>query len=229
MEKIKAGASACARWAAAFLKGCIDHPHMGRRIPILLASVTAMGLCVMVFNAIGVGTDPFSLFSYGMSERLGISFGTFEAIFNTAVCIAILLIDSRQVGLGSLANMFLVGFSADFFTWLLGGVVPKNPEPLVCALWFVPFTALFLLAVACYVVVELGTAPYDAVPNILAERVRERWPGVPFKAVRIAYDTAFALVGWAVAGRIGPMTVACCVGLGPVIDWMAKRLKKVIG
>ena len=105
---------------AAFFKGCVDHPRLARRIAIVLVSVIAMGLCVMVFNALGVGTDPFACFSYGMAEKLGVSLGTFEAIFHTVTFLVVFSLDRKLFGLGSLANMFLVGYSADFFTWLLG-------------------------------------------------------------------------------------------------------------
>ncbi len=212
-----------------FLKGCVDHPRLGRRIAIVLVSVVMMGLCVMVFNALGVGTDPFACFCYGMSAKLGMSLGTFEAIFNTALILIIFFIDRRQFGLGSLANMFLVGFSCDFFTWLLKDTVPVRPDPVTQLIWFVPFAALFLISVAAYIVAGLGTSPYDSAPNILhAKLVRPRRPGLPFRVTRIAWDCAFALLGLAIGGSFGWMTVLCGLGLGPVIDWMAGVMKGII-
>ena len=214
---------------AAFFKGCVDHPRLARRIAIVLVSVIAMGLCVMVFNALGVGTDPFACFSYGMAEKLGVSLGTFEAIFHTVTFLVVFSLDRKLFGLGSLANMFLVGYSADFFTWLLGDTVPVHPDPGTQLLWFIPFAALFLVSVAAYIVCGLGTSPYDAAPTLLHERVTHpRWPRLPFRVTRMAWDCGFALLGLAVGGSFGWMTVLCGVGLGPVIDWMARMMKGII-
>ncbi len=204
------------------------HPHMERRIPLLLLSVTCMGLCVMVFHALGVGTDPFSVFCYAMAERMGLSLGTFEAIFNSVVFCLVLILDRKQIGLGSFANMFLVGYSNDFFTWLWGDLVPRHPDWGLRLVWFAPFAALFLLSVACYVVVELGPSPYDAMPIIIHNKLRQRFPRLSFKVVRIAFDTAFSLAGWILGGEIGLMTVVCCAGLGPAIEWMAGKIRRIV-
>ena len=211
-----------------YLKSWFAHPRMGRRVPLLLISVVLMGVCVSVFNRLGVGTDPYSCFNYGASRHLGMSLGNFQAIFGIGLLLIVILWDREQIGIGTIANMILVGYSADFFTWISGDWVPVEPEWGVRILWFIPFALLFLASVACYVVVGLGTSPYDSVPNILYKKVRAKRPGVPFKAVRIAYDTAFALLGALVGGPVGLMTVVCCVGLGPAIDWMAGWIRGVI-
>ena len=44
----------------------------------------------------------------------------------------------------------------------------------------------------------LGTSPYDAISFILAKKV----PHVPFKYVRIAWDTSFLLLGWIAGGNV---------------------------
>ena len=41
-------------------------------------------------------------------------------------------------------------------------------------------------------------------------------------------NSAFALLGLVVGGSFGWMTVLCGVGLGPVIDWMARMMKGII-
>ena len=86
---------------------------------------------------------------------------------------------------------------------------------------FVPTMLLFLVAVAFYMVVELGTAPYDAIPQMIASRMKK----VPFSVIRIAFDIAVTVVGCLLGGQVGVFTVAACFFLGPVISAIAARFR----
>ena len=212
-----------------YFRGWVDHPHLGRRIAIAVVSTVMMGLCVLAFERLDVGTDPFSCACIGLSNLLGIDLGHVEAVVHTVTLLIVLAVAKDMFGFGSLANMFLVGYAHDFFKWALGDLIPAAPPLLPRILLFIPFAALFLVSVAAYIVCGLGTSPYDAAPTLLHERVTHpRWPRLPFRVTRMAWDSAFALLGLAVGGSFGWMTVLCGVGLGPVIDWMARMMKGII-
>lgn len=134
----------------------------------------------------------------------------------------LLLREFRYVGLGSLANMVLVGFSRDFFKpiveWLLPGDVHSL---LVRGGVFVPTMLLFLFAVAFYMVTDLGTAPYDAISQIIAARQKK----LSFAVVRILFDGTFATLGFLMGGQIGIFTVAAAFFLGPVISAIAAKFR----
>lgn len=51
-------------------------PRMARRVAVLLLSVTAMGVCVAIFDQLGFGTDPCSMLNLAVSRLIGWSFGT---------------------------------------------------------------------------------------------------------------------------------------------------------
>lgn len=55
-------------------------PRMGRRLLALAISLTAMGVCIAVFNTVGFGTDPCSTFTLGVSARTGVTFGTCQLL-----------------------------------------------------------------------------------------------------------------------------------------------------
>lgn len=201
-------------------------PHMGRRIPVLIVSVVLMGMCVAFFEKLAVGTDPCTVFNLSMAQNvLGWSnLGTWQLIFNVLLLAVILLMrEGRFIGLGSLANMVLVGYSRDFFKPIVEMLLPGETHSLlVRGGMFVPTMLLFLVAVAFYMVVELGTAPYDAIPQIIASRLKK----IPFSIIRIAFDITVTVVGYLLGGQIGVFTVAACFFLGPVISAIAAKFKR---
>ncbi|MBQ8556760.1 MAG: hypothetical protein IJ438_12945 [Clostridia bacterium] len=200
-------------------------PHMERRIPVLLLSVIIMGMCVAFFEKLAVGTDPCTVFNLSMAQNVlrWQNLGTWQLLFNLFLLAVILLLkEGRFIGLGSLANMVLVGYSRDFFKPVVEWLLPGEVESLlVRGGVFIPTMLLFLIAVAFYMVVELGTAPYDAVPQIVAAHVKK----LPFSVIRILYDIIITVIGVALGGQIGIFTVAACFFLGPVISAIAAKFR----
>ena len=200
-------------------------PHMGRRIPVLIISVILMGMCVAFFEKLQVGTDPCTVFNLSVAQNVlhWQNLGTWQLIFNTVLLAGILLLkEGRFIGLGSLANMVLVGYSRDFFKPIVELLLPGEAHSLLLrGGLFIPTTALFLVAVAFYMVVELGTAPYDAVPQIIAAHVKK----VPFSVIRILFDITVTVVGFLLGGTVGVFTVATCFFLGPVIQFIADKFR----
>ena len=212
-----------------YFRGWVDHPHLGRRIAIAVVSTVMMGLCVLAFERLDVGTDPFSCACIGLSNRLGIDLGHVEAVVHTVTLLIVLAVAKDMFGFGSLANMFLVGYAHDFFKWALGDLIPAAPPLLPRILLFLPFAALFLVSVSSYVAVELGTSPYDAAPIIIHRKLTAGGRQVSSVAVRIAWDLLFTLVGLALGGPAGAVTAACVVFLGPLIQRISALMKRLLG
>lgn len=200
-------------------------PHMERRIPVLLVSVILMGMCVAIFEKIQVGTDPSTVLNLGVARNVlhWENLGTWQLIFNIILLAVILLMkEGRFIGLGSLANMVLVGYSRDFFKPIVEMLLPGETHfLLVRGGVFVPTTVLFLLSVAFYMVVELGASPYDAIPQIISARAKK----VPSAIIRISFDVCVTIIGALLGGSFGIFTIAACMFLGPVIQWIADKFR----
>ena len=213
---------------AEYFRGWVDHPHLGRRIAIAVISTIMMGLCVLAFERLNVGTDPYSCVCIGISNKTGIELGHISAGVHIVTLCIVLFVARDMFGFGSLANMFLVGYAHDFFKWVTGDLIPVAPEMGTRILLFIPFAALFLIAVSAYVAAGLGTSPYDAAPIIIHRKLAARHPKLPAMAVRIMWDAFFTVVGLLLAGPFGAVTVACVLFLGPLITYISKFLKRFI-
>ena len=154
----------------AFIVG-MKRPKMERRIPALFVSVALMGFGVAVFDLIGFGTDPCSVMNLGLSMNLGIPFGTLQLSVNALMLIFVIKYDPSRIGLGTLANMTVVGYVAEFFMYVIDQIPALQALSMAARIIiFVPTLALFLLAASTYMCVEMGVAPYDAIPQIIAAK-----------------------------------------------------------
>jgi len=193
-----------------------------KRLVLVVIAVVLIGFALSFLNKTNMGTDPCSLFTLGLSRKLGTSMGNIQAILNSLLLIIVIFCDRSQIGWGSLANMFLVGYSFDFFTWLNSLWIPDEiyTSMAVRIGITIPMLFIFIMAAAVYMAVQLGTAPYDAIPFIIAKKL----PKIPFKMVRMAWDIGFSILGVLLGSTIGVVTVVMAFALGPVISWASVKL-----
>ncbi len=205
------------------MKQLVGKPHMAKRTVVLFISVFLMGLGVAILDQLGFGTDPCSVLNLGVSRLVGWSFGTYQLCFNLVLIVLILLLgETRRIGLGTLANMVVVGYAADFCTWIINMVHPLYGEPeMVKILLFIPTLVMFMVAASFYMVVDLGVSPYDAMPQIISGRVKR----LSFTVIRIIWDVSATVIGYLVGGTVGLATIIMGFFLGPLISAIAKKFR----
>lgn len=207
-------------------RGFFDKEHFWKRLVIVVVAVIMMGFALSFLILVNMGTDPCTMMNRAISAKLGMSFGNWQALLNTILLAAVVVFGGRNLGFGTLANMFLVGYSTDFFSWLIPKCIPVEIFTVawVRGLVFVPALVLFILAASVYMDVDMGTAPYDAISFILFDRLKK----IPFQIIRIGYD--FLVIGIALlcGARLQIVTVLMAVALGPVISFLGPKLERWI-
>ncbi len=84
--------------------------HLVKRTIVMLIAVTVMGVGVGCFMLAAMGSDPFSTLNLGVSSKIGLSFGAWQAIFNI-ILLAVVL--AAYVGVVSAWNVFKKRSSID--------------------------------------------------------------------------------------------------------------------
>lgn len=195
---------------------------MGRRLAVLTVSIIAIGICVAVFKAVGFGTDPCSTFTLGVSARTGVSFGTCQLVFNLLMFLPVIRFDLSRIGVGTVANMAGVGYVADFCMQLIGQHTPPEGFSMTArVLMFAVSMAAFLIFAAFYMVVDLGVAPYDAIPQLIAAHTNR----VSARAVRMLWDITILSLGFLLGSTVGLTTLITGFCLGPAIAFVSDRVK----
>lgn len=195
--------------------------RLPRRVIVMLLAVTLMGVGVSLFVLGDMGADPYSTLNLGVGARLGLSFGTWQAIFNSALLVMVFFLDRSMLGLGTLGNMFLIGFVSDGMGQLWRAALPPAGVSS-----FGARLALTLAGVACmilgcsfYVTSNLGMSPYDCVSFIVPNRTK-----IPFRWWRIITDVACVLVGWLCGASVGLGTLIMAFGTGPLLPLCNKYI-----
>ena len=200
----------------------MKRPKMERRIPALFVSVALMGFGVAVFDLIGFGTDPCSVMNLGLSMNLGIPFGTLQLSVNALMLIFVIKYDASRIGLGTLANMTVVGYVAEFFMYVIDQIPALQALSMAARIIiFVPTLAIFLLAASTYMCVDMGVAPYDAIPQIIAAR-----KGWSFRVVRTCWDFVMMVGGALLGATAGPVSVGITLFIGSLVAWMSVFVRR---
>lgn len=205
------------------LKKQFVRPRMGRRLAALMAGIALIGVSIGMFRIVGFGTDPCSTFTLGIAARTGISFGTCQVIFNLLLALILLRFDISKIGIGTVANMIGVGYIADFCVYLATPLLPEEGLSLAARLaLFAASMGVFLVSASFYIIVDLGVAPYDGVPQVLAAHAKK----LSARTVRVLWDVSVLSAGFLLGSTVGLTTLFAGFCLGPAISAVSRRVEK---
>ncbi|MDE7051510.1 MAG: hypothetical protein K2O92_01170 [Lachnospiraceae bacterium] len=201
-----------------------------KKVLLMIISVMLMGFCVSLLVLTDMGTDPCSAMNYGVSAKVGMSFGNYQLLLNIVLLVFVFIFDRSLIGAGTIGNMVLVGYTADFFSnnvWdgLLHIPVSLPLVTRICIL--IPSLILFVTAAACYMNSGCGIAPYDAVSFIINAKLEKALHKENlFKFVRLLFDLCAMLIGVATKGETGIITALMVISLGPAVSYVGELFKK---
>lgn len=210
------------------LKGTVQQKKLYIRLPICVFAVIVMGFCLSWLLMVDWGVDPCTAMNQAIASKLNMSIGDWQAIFNSVLFVVVIIFGNNDIGFGTLANMFLVGYSIDFFSWIWKLYLPANfMDPLgVRIAVFAIALIVFIIAAALYMDMKLGTSPYDAISFIIHQKLFKK---IPFRFVRMAYDCIVIGIALAFGSQsIGIVTVVIALFLGTVIELLGKLIGKWI-
>ncbi|MBT8193436.1 MAG: hypothetical protein KJP22_08550 [Acidimicrobiia bacterium] len=178
-----------------------------RRTPRLLLGLILFGIGIALIVLGDFGLPGWDVFHQGLSEKTPISIGT-AVILVGAVIIGVLLVLREPIGLGTIANMLVIGLAMDATLFLFD-------EP--SSLWVrttLTLTGPVVVAVGSglYLGVRLGPGPRDGLMTALARR------GVTLWKARFTVEALALAIGYSLGGTIGWGTVWFLVSIGPLVQ-----------
>lgn len=194
------------------------------RLITVVVAVIVMGFSLSLLIHVAWGTDPCTLMNRSIAHRIGMTLGNWQALLNCILLLVVLLCGGKNIGFGTLVNMFLVGYSVDFFNWVLDRTISEEFfDPIGVKIGvFIPALLLFVVAAAVYMDMDMGTAPYDAIPFIISEHL----PKISFRWIRMVFDFSVIAIGVAFGGELQLVTVLMALLLGPMIGYIGKFISK---
>ena len=181
--------------------------NLTRRIAQLIIGLFLYGIAIalMIRGAIGVG--PWDVFGQGLAIQTGWNFGLLINIVGALVLL--LWIPLRQKpGIGTVANVLLIGPSAEVGLWL----VPTTEILWVRVLLFVAGLLLLAVASGLYIGARMGPGPRDGLMTGIHSRF-----GIRIWIARTIVEVSVLAVGWLLGGNVGIGTVAFALLIGPLV------------
>jgi uncharacterized membrane protein YczE len=186
-----------------------------RRITQLLAGLALYGASIALMIESGLGLTPWDVFHQGLSDVTGVSFGWIVLL--VGVPVLLLWIPLRQrPGVGTVANLLIVGFSADAALALLptGSTIPARVGYLVGGILLNAF------ATGLYIGSRMGPGPRDG----LMTGVRTRFPKLSIRVVRTGIELLVLGAGMLLGGTAGVGTIVYALAIGPLVHLFLPKL-----
>ena len=179
-----------------------------RRLVQLALGLTLYGVSMGLMVRSRLGLDPWDVFHYGVAQHLPVSFGTVVIIVGALVLL--LWIPLHQwPGLGTVANVVVIGLATDATLALLGAPTAMTAR----AGLLLGGIVLNGLAGALYIGSQFGPGPRDGLMTGIVRRT-----GRSFRLVRTSIEVTVLVVGWLMGGVVGLGTVLYAVLIGPLVQ-----------
>lgn len=183
---------------------------MTRRLIQLFLGLALYGFSIGLMVRSGLGLDPWDVFHQGLSGHVGLSFGMIVNVVGAIVLLLWIPIRQRP-GIGTIANVLMIGLWADLSLWLIPSV---QSLPLACTMLL---AGIFLNGVAtgAYIGAGLGPGPRDGLMTGLVKRT-----GGSVRVIRTGIELTVLGIGWLLGGTVGVGTLVYALAIGPIIHRM---------
>lgn len=179
-----------------------------RRLTQLMVGLVLYGATMALMVRSGLGLNPWDVLHEGLSGLTGLTFGTVTVVVGAVVLLAWIALRQRP-GVGTVANVVVIGVAVDATLWLL-----PEPEHLAVRIAFLLAGIVGNgIAGGLYIGAGLGPGPRDGLMTGLV-----RVTGRSTRLVRTSIELSVLAVGWLIGGTVGLGTVLYAVAIGPVVQ-----------
>ncbi len=183
--------------------------HLPLRLLQLAVGLWLFGTAMAMFVRSGLGLAPWDVLHNGLQHTLKVSFGTVVIMVGAAVLV--LWWPLRQwPGLGTVANIVVIGIAADVTL----GLLPDQESPPTRWLLLLGGIVLNGFAGALYIGSQLGPGPRDGLMTGVTHRT-----GWSIRLVRTLIELSVLVIGWLLGGTVGVGTVLFALLIGPVTQF----------
>jgi len=186
-----------------------NRSNRATRLIQLFLGLVLYGISDGLLLAAGLGADPWDVFSQGLSRSFGLGIGTWTIIVGAMVLLLWIPLRQRP-GLGTLANVFVIGLVVNEFLSL----VPVVHGMALRSIGMLVAVVLNAIATATYIGARFGPGPRDGLMTGWAAR------GHSLRLGRTAIEATALLAGWLLGGTVGVGTLVYALSIGPLVHWL---------
>lgn len=175
----------------------------------------ALGV-VMALNS-NLGLSPWDVFHQGLTNVINITIGQAGIVVGVVIVI-ITYILGLEVGLGTIANIIVIGYFIDLIIY--SGIIPISNNIFIGILMMIG--SLFINAIGSYLYIgcEMGCGPRDGLMVALVKLT-----GKPISLIRFSIESVALIIGWFLGGLVGIGTLITVLGIGYCVQIVYKAFR----
>ncbi|HIU64955.1 MAG TPA: hypothetical protein IAB06_07990 [Candidatus Avacidaminococcus intestinavium] len=187
------------------------------RLLLLLIGLIFFALGVSLGLQANIGYAPWEVLHVGLAKTFGLSIGTAN-ILTGFFLVLYAAFSGENIGIGTIANMFLIGFFIDL-------ILQINLIPLASSLLpglFMMIASMFTIAFGTFFYISsgFGTGPRDSLMVILTRKTH-----LSIGFCRSAIETTAVVIGWYLGGMVGFGTLFSALAIGYCVQITFKLLR----
>lgn len=195
-------------------------------IIMMFTGVIGMGIFLSFLLNVDFGVDTATFLNNSIAERTHLPLGTIMILMNSICLVPQLIFGRDLIHLGTIANMTMIGYIADFCRFLENRYLPAAMFQVLGwrILTFAVSLFLFLICVALYMNADLGQVPFDSIAIMVSRGFH-----LPFMLVRMVWDFLLIAGGLLAGGKLHIATVILALTVGPAVTAVGKVINKMLG
>lgn len=182
-------------------------------MPRLMLGLVLFGFGLGMVVLGGYGLPGWDVFHQGLAERTPLTIGTAVIVIGVVLLIVMLVLH-EPIGVGTLANVVVIGLVLDATLWLIDAPVNTAARVLLT------LTGPIVVAIGSgyYIGVRLGPGPRDGLMTALDRR------GVTLWKARFGIEALALSSGVLLGGTVGWGTLWFLVSIGPAVQFFLRYL-----
>lgn len=175
------------------------------KLLIVIIGSILVGLGIAIAVSSGFGADPITVLWDGITQVLSVTIGQASMLLAIIMLIIVLILDRKQINIGTLVNPFIVGAATDFFV----GFNINSDNFIINIMMLLLGLVILGFGLALYSFANFGRGSYEALVLSIVEKYK-------FKLVYVRYcfDLLFLILGVVLGAKlsIGPIVAFLSIG-----------------
>lgn len=215
--------------------------NLTKRIILFFLGMSIIQLGVALFLKTNIGSDPFTVFTQGLSMSLNktglkdfslvqmlagkseVTPGIANMIILIVLFLIILFTEKKRIKIGTLICVVGVGPIIDLGVNIISYFPVESYNYVI---------KMILLLAGCFIIAigfsilsasNLGVAPNDIIPFIIQDKTK-----IEYRWIRISLDAIFLIGGFLLGGKVGIGTIIAMLSQGPFIQLCLPYGEKIV-
>ena len=215
--------------------------NLTKRIILFFLGMSIIQLGVALFLKTNIGSDPFTVFTQGLSMALNktglkdfslvqmlagkseVTPGIANMIILMVLFLIILFTEKKRIKIGTLICVVGVGPIIDLGVNIISYFPVESYNYVI---------KMILLLAGCFIIAigfsilsasNLGVAPNDIIPFIIQDKTK-----IEYRWIRTSLDAIFLIGGFLLGGKVGIGTIIAMLSQGPFIQLCLPYGEKIV-